>query len=228
MKRLFFIGIQRLFTIFKNLKSSDEVVLMFHKIGNENDKYTIEYKKFIQLLDFLSKNYMFSTIDEFSKKDGRKKIVLTFDDVDRSIYSYAFPILAKLNIPYYIFVNVEFIDKKGYLGKNEIKEMISNSRCIVGSHSMNHVMMRELSDEKCENQILESKKILEIDFGIDCQEFAFPFGSLYACSSKNYKIASKYYNYIFSTIDIPFNGDFKRIPRKNIYNDCKFVRRVVK
>ncbi|MEG0576550.1 MAG: polysaccharide deacetylase family protein [Bacilli bacterium] len=227
MLRFYYIIYQRLLVLINRKKNASSCILMFHKISESNDAYSINVARFNTLIKWLTEKSTIRAIDD-SHLQNNKNYILTFDDVDISVYDEAYPILAKLNVPYYIFVTIELINKEGYLSEDNIKEMLSNSQCIIGSHAMNHILMRKLSMDECEYQMIKSKEYIEKKFSVNCDSFAFPFGSIYACSNKNYQVAKKHYKYIFNTLDIPFDGDFTHIPRININNNCKFVRRILK
>ena len=52
----------------------------------------------------------------------------------------------------------------------------------------------------------------------ECDLFAFPYGSLYACVLKKFKEAKKIFKYVFSTLPMDYSPEFISIPRININN----------
>ena len=54
--------------------------------------------------------------------------------------------------------------------------------------------------------------------------FAFPYGSMYACSKDNIKTAKELFDYIFMTYNLPYNEEYENvIPRINI-NDSTYKK----
>ena len=67
---------------------------------------------------------------------------------------------------------------------------------------------------------------LEKDFGVVVDTFAFPFGSMYACSEKNIDDALDIYKYVLMTYPISYDENMKRVlPRINM-NDMTYEREI--
>lgn len=62
------------------------------------------------------------------------------------------------------------------LNWQELKEM-SEAGMEIGSHSLSHTSLTAMSFNDAENEIIESKKIIENKIKKTCDHFAFPFGS---------------------------------------------------
>ena len=213
VKRLYYIALQRVYTFFQRKRSNDKKAYMIHKISEEQDIYSISKKNFLKLIEIHENEFI--TIEELVK--GTKGIVLTFDDAFDSVYYLAHPVLKDKGIPYYIFICNEFINKQGYLSKKMIHEILSYEKCYLGSHSYYHKLSREMSKEAFRESLEKSKLELERDFSRTINYYAFPYGSLYACSNINVKEAKNLFDYIFTTIPIPYCvDDHKVIPRFNI------------
>jgi len=141
-----------------------------------------------------------------------KSFAISFDDVYSNVYKYAVPILRKYKIPYTIFVAYCNLDKENYLSKKELIDLSEDGLCTIGAHSLNHSLLR--FDKNSYREIKESKIELEKIIGKEIDVFAYPYGSLYACSKKNmFEVKKSGYKYGFSTLKQAINCNTK----KNIY-----------
>lgn len=227
--RMIYIIYQRIYTFFRIRKNKySSRVLMFHNISNDDNDITISKENFIKMINILYRKFSICKIEDIETNRNSKCVVITFDDVFCSVYENAYPLLRELQIPYYLFLNISMLDTTNYISTNQVKEMLSNSNCILGSHSLEHVFMRNLTDDEVYLDMLNSRKYIEKEFNSKCTSYAFPYGSIYACSKKNINQASKLYDFVFTTINMNFDGNFNNIPRININNKCKFLKEINK
>ena len=106
------------------------------------------------------------------------------------------------------------------MNSDTVKEMLNDSKAILGSHRMKHELSRFSDEKKIREDMKETKKKLEEEFGVKVDAFAFPYGSMYACSEKNIEDALEIYKYVFMTYAIPYNEEYGNvIPRINM-NDA--------
>lgn len=111
------------------------------------------------------------------KDGGSNKIILTFDDGYEDFYTDAFPLLKKYNAKATIYIIYDFIGRRGFLNKAEIKELIASGLIEVGSHTLDHSFLKSASPEVAKKQIVDSKSLLEKTFGITVNTFAYPYGA---------------------------------------------------
>ncbi len=105
-----------------------------------------------------------------------KVVILNFDDGRLSQYTNALPILDKYGFKATFYVVCNYIGKKeGYMDWKEIKTLQKEGHDI-GSHSMNHVRLEQLSKKNVEYEVGQSKRCLQ-DHGINAKSFAYPFDS---------------------------------------------------
>ncbi len=104
-----------------------------------------------------------------------KSVVITFDDGYADNYVHAFPVLKKYGFPATIFVLVATVGQDGWLTWAQIKEMDTQG-IDIGSHTVNHAYLPEISEEKQHYEIEESKKILEEKLGHAANYIAYPAG----------------------------------------------------
>jgi peptidoglycan/xylan/chitin deacetylase (PgdA/CDA1 family) len=102
--------------------------------------------------------------------------VLSFDDGYEDFYTNVFPLLKKYHIRATLYIVNHFIGRKGFLNAKQIKEMIASNLVEIGSHTLDHANIKYAEKSVVEHQIIESKKELEDQFGIEVKTFAYPFG----------------------------------------------------
>ena len=211
-------------------ENNDQKILMFHEICDENIIYkdrniAITLESFNKLLNiYINKGYKFYSLNDINSSYEKKTIYLTFDDVYLNVYKYVFPILKKNNLPFAIFVSVNFLDNEKYISKEMLIEMSKYQLCTVGSHSLTHPMLRWISEKEAEKEIFKSKIMLEEIINKKVNYFAYPYGSIFTCSKKNIEIVKRSgYFAAFSTIDSNINKYNKKynwfLPRINVNED---------
>lgn len=196
-------------TIFSPYKG---YVLMYHSIekivSDENDICKCGLKDFeFQLLTFIKKGFIFITTQEYQdlirKKEHKKFCILTFDDAYENVYTNAFPVLKRLDIPFVIFLTYNKIGEKGMLNENEINIMKDSGLCTIGAHTMSHPFLSNIRNLDLE--IKRSKERLEKLFNIDINVFAYPYGQPYVVGNKAIKNAKHIFNLCFSAYPLPIN-----------------------
>ena len=207
-------------------------VYMFHQINNDKSTWNDNsccitesgFSRFInKLVDnralFIPVLTLFD--NELDKSDISKRIFITFDDAYEDVYYHCFPILKKNNIPFTIFLTVNYLNKHNYLDEKMVKEMLDSGLCTVGSHSLTHSILRKMSQDSVEKEFVNSRVELSRIFNTNVDILAYPFGSVYACSKDNIKAAQNTeYQLAFSTLNchLTENNMLNRffIPRKNV------------
>lgn len=159
------------------------VVLMYHYITNDSVATRAgcvhspkEFEAAIMRLvregyEFVAPKKMLGIV---RAKDSTKFAVITFDDIMDDVYTNAYPILKELKIPFTLFVATNLIDKKDFVSFDHLKEMDKDELCTIGSHSVNHINLRNSDNATWE--IKESKRRLEELLGHPIDFFAYPFG----------------------------------------------------
>lgn len=106
-------------------------------------------------------------------KEG--SFVITFDDGHFSAYSYAMPVLKDYGFTAVFFIVVKNIGLQGYLTWQQIREMADNGMSI-GSHTMTHRLLNDLSPKEIYWELQESKNILEHELGKPVEFLSLPGG----------------------------------------------------
>lgn len=223
--RYFYSFIQKIIE-FINANKNGSNILMFHQVNDDREKWydsgcAISKRSFIELIDgLLADEYNFYSIDELEKHTDSKSVFLTFDDIYADAAENAFPYLIKKNIPFCVFISESYIDKKDFISSKELETLIQEPLCTIGYHTKAHKLMRNLNAEQIEKELGCAE--FEKRIGKRAEFFAFPYGSVYACSKKSIDIAKTMgYKYIFSTLNMPCSFSwFKRksyfLPRINV------------
>ena len=233
MRRIFYSGLQRVLQYIYQINNKGLKVFMFHRVYNrelpilEKD---IAISK--DAFEFFINSIQKKGLEIISTRDIKlhltsKYACITFDDVYRDAVENAIPYLIEKNIPFTIFITTDLIDSEQYISFKHIKEVQKSPLCTIGFHTNHHLLMREQKNDSICSEIDCSK--LEASLGINIDEFAYPYGSIFAVNRYARKIAENMgYNHIFSTLSIPINritykrfGDF--LPRINI-NDKNFKK----
>ena len=228
-------------------------VLMYHSISNDNNKISVSVLNFKKQMQFMqSLGYIGCSLNNINSNSSKKKIVITFDDGYENIFTKAMPVLKELDFSATCFIvtkkigyfndwdkNQKNFKKKRIMNTKQIKNWIKNG-FEIGSHSMDHYNLNNLSNIQKKIQILKSKEFFKKNYGIKIQSFSYPFGSYnedcLKILKKNYKFAvttkrSRYVKGKFNPLEIPrvpVNSNtsiFKYFLKiATFYEDVKFKR----
>lgn len=215
----------------KALRINNEVsyVIMFHHV---NDKYdttisstsqcTVE--EFCKILDDLNdKGKVVCSLEEFYNLAVNEQlcnnVIISFDDIPENVYTKAYPILKERNIPFCIFIATGFINKKGYISLEQLKELSQDPLCTVGAHTATHPYLKDCKDY-FNRELLIPKHSLESIIQKPIDFFAYPYGTRYAVSRKNIRTVenSRMFKCAFSTTPSTVN--------KYSFNDRFFIPRI--
>lgn len=166
---------------------AEPVILMYHRIDtstSKGSKLVVAPKSFARQMRFLSRaNYKVISLEALvghlrsNERLPQKSAVITFDDGYRDNYINAYPILKTYNFPATIFLVTDWVGRSGFLSRDEIQKMREN-RISFGSHTLTHPKLPTLSKEKCREEILRSKEILEQKLNHEVKFFAYPYGAV--------------------------------------------------
>ena len=152
-----------------------------------------------------------------NKTPIKKPIILTFDDGYVDFYTNAFPELKKRNLSAVIYLITDKLNTDGYMTTDQIKEM-QNFNIEIGSHTLTHANLQELSDEELKKEISDSKTFLENLTRESVLSFCYQYGKYNSRSKKIVKEAG--YKYAVTTItgDAKFNN-LLDLARRKVYSD---------
>lgn len=157
-------------------------ILAYHQVSEENDIYSVTAEQFAEQMEYLSaKGYHAISLEElFAAYEGKatlpsKPIVITFDDGYEDNFLTALPIMEKYNMKATVFVVPSLVNTPDYLSWQQVLAM-KERKIEIGSHTMNHIGLGEVSPEQQRQEIFESKMVLEQHIGTAVKFFAYPYG----------------------------------------------------
>lgn len=202
-------------------------ILMFHDVYEEGGvpedaSIAISMENFAALLDRLQERQCIVPLRDYEDVLAMRTgdVAVTFDDMFRSAYLQAVPFLRERGLCYTVFVAYGLIGNPGYISEADLLDLKADPLCTLGAHSVSHQMFRfcpELLREEAER----SGKALEAKL------FAYPYGSIYACSRRNRRDIENLGQYAcaFSTLNVELTEKSKKmryfLPRVNV-NDTVF------
>lgn len=164
--------------------------------SNELRNYSVyesEFEQHIQIL--LENNATFlspADLRNYRVKGNypENSVWISFDDVDKSVYENAFPILKKHQIPFTLFIIAGHVGSDNYENLNlatweQIQEMVDSGLATVGSHTYD--MHRLKNDEPIFfnpeerdaflKDLIKSKNTIESNLSrVEVVDFAYPYG----------------------------------------------------
>lgn len=189
----------------KRLIGKKSLVVMLHSIDESSDICTISFASFVSFIDF------------FEEEIKNNKIIITFDDGFESVYTKCFEYLLNKNLPFVCFLVVDFIDRPNYLTKQQICEMLKTGLLTIGSHGKTHAVLDKIKKQDIENEIVQSKFVLEKEFGVPVSLFAYSHGVFNKICVRAIKKAGYRFAYAATSnlSDYLFISNYK-IPRFNL------------
>ena len=182
---LYFLYNKVLFFLFKIASNQRCVVLYYHSVLES------EKEKFIRQINYLSNKYSLISLSSLNTMPLNKNLIsITFDDGLSSILKNALPELKQREIPTTIFIPAakigsypkweqkrqEIYYDDRILNRDELKEL-SDQGIEIGSHTLNHTDLRNVTSEVAREEFDLSKSYLEEITGKEVVSFSFPYGS---------------------------------------------------
>ncbi len=199
-------------------RDNDIFVIMFHEVIKKGSdpvgewNFAIYDESFDKLLEKISAGKSFISVKEAIEGD-RCGVVVTFDDVYKSVFENAVPVLLERNIPFTVFITPSFLNKEGYLSDDDVISLSKEPLCTIGFHTSEHTGMRFLTDGELKNAI-DAQSFRE-KFNIPCEYFAYPYGSVYMCPKRVRRaVEHSDFKAAFGTVH---SGTNKKMIRKNLF-----------
>ena len=193
-------------------------VYMFHSVVDTKEQvysqFAITKQSFEQFVEHHINNGYHTMDSEMLYKaienpdDYKNHFCVSFDDIYDSVYTNAYPVLKKHNIPFVIFLTDALVDtidpwsKKPMITAEHLQELLNDPLCILASHSTEHVPYRKYNTQDALAALRDSKKHLEKKYSKRVELFAFPFGRRVEVSDNAILCVKKAgYRYGFSALD---------------------------
>lgn len=158
-------------------------ILMYHVIGDPAGEVAypdlfLSVDDFQEQVDWLEEN-SFTPVTLIQVQDAwydggtlpKKPIVLSFDDGYLGQYLDAMPILKKKGWAGQLNLKAEGSD----LSSKQVKKMI-RAGWEIASHTITHPDLPSISPEQLRTELVDSKKMLERDLGVQIENFCYPAG----------------------------------------------------
>ena len=193
-------------------------VYMFHSVVDTkeqvNSQFAITKQSFERFIEHhISNGYHAMDAEVLCKaienpKDYKNHFCVSFDDIYDSVYTNAYPVLKKYNIPFVVFLIDELVgkidpwSKQPMITEGHLREMLTDPLCILASHGTEHKMYRSYTHEEAITALTESKQILSDKYQREIELFAFPFGRRVEVSDNAIRCVKEAgYRYGFSALD---------------------------
>lgn len=200
--------------------------------SKELTTYSVYEDTFEQQLDTLIESGAYfatpSELGQFSE-DGQfpdKCVWISFDDIDKTVYDIAFPILKEKGIPFTVFVisgevGGEDFDSMEMVTWDDLREMRDSGLVTFGSHThdMHYlegdkaIFLYEKNYDKFEKDIKLSKRIMEKELNVEVNTMAYPFGDASDDVAEICKKSGYDYAYLLSPNPICIDDDPYHISR---------------
>ncbi len=176
------------------------VFLGYHSVTEDGPPYlSLRPETFRRQLDLLRgagfRSGTSATLERIAagEKPAHRYAFITFDDGFRDTVTTALPLMAERGLTGLAFVLPAHRDTGAALDWPEVAgeaarrpqlmrsidwsmlETLVDAGWDVGSHTMSHARLPELSDEALAQELLDSRRLLEARLG-DCRLLAYPFG----------------------------------------------------
>jgi peptidoglycan/xylan/chitin deacetylase (PgdA/CDA1 family) len=175
-------------------------ILNYHSVGNVAGEFSVPSGAFAQELDWLVANG-FHTVSLHDLAESRahrgklppRSVVLTFDDGREDALRVVLPALRERHLRGTFFVVTGSVGQPGYLTWDGVRALAA-AGMEIGSHTVTHARLADVSPEQVESELRESRRQLEARLGVPIEALAYPYNSLRsatvrAAEAAGYRIA---------------------------------------
>lgn len=197
-------------------------VFMYHLIQEE--PFTDYTSLFVRPYDLdqqvgmlQDQGYRFLFAEEY-QRTALPSVILTFDDGYVDNYTELFPILKKYKAKATIFLVADYIDRPGFLSKEQIREMSSSGLVSFQSHTKTHRDLTTLSNADVRTEFRYSKYVISQITGKPVTAISYPEGQY---TDRMTKIVREYFTRAYSTDQrsVPRGQEMYAIYRKSIVRE---------
>jgi peptidoglycan/xylan/chitin deacetylase (PgdA/CDA1 family) len=198
-------------------------IFCYHSVSNNKWRFSIKPKDFKKQIDYITKHYEYCPLEDIFKvaqdKSKLSYYSITFDDGYNDLLNIV-PYLKNLEIKPTLFmlsdklhIVKESLDSDLPLLSNKNLKKLIAAGWSIQSHGQTHAILTELTTNHLENEIFESKEVIEHMVGKKVTSFSYPCGK-YNNKVINF-IKKSGYKYAFSMDDgfINKTTDKYSIPR---------------
>jgi len=171
-------------TVGRRATRSGGRILCYHAVGQPlwgvNDVSPGQFRRHVEIA--LRAGYRFVPAAEIVRSGGRQKdLAITFDDGLASVLTNAAPILADYEVPWSLFVVVDWADGRQHWGDDVFLtwgdvERLAGAGVEIGSHSVTHPNFGRISPMQMADELGRSRQMIGQRLGIVPDTFAIPLG----------------------------------------------------
>lgn len=133
--------------------------------------------------------------DFYMSLTGKKKPeTLWFDDGSLEDFTLIYPLLKRYNLVGVLAIVTEWIGHEGFMNLEQIRAMV-NDGWKVASHSVTHRYFKQLSSTETEKELVNSKKWIQKNLGVQPFGFMPPYG-INEMREDQRKLALRHYSFI--------------------------------
>jgi peptidoglycan/xylan/chitin deacetylase (PgdA/CDA1 family) len=169
-------------------------ILTYHSISNGSSPLLISPSLFLEQMEWLKRNAAVISLEDLVRWLNRgatlpaRTVALTFDDGFEDFYSNAAPVLLRLDLPVTVFLPTAFCGKtNAWAGQPDwVKEQslmdwqmifeLSKKGIRFGAHSVTHPILTAVPAAALEQEIVESKREIEVRTDRTPEFFCYPYG----------------------------------------------------
>jgi peptidoglycan/xylan/chitin deacetylase (PgdA/CDA1 family) len=156
-------------------RKPDVPILNYHSVGAGD----VSESAFNAQLDWLS-SAGFRTVslaELAARRVPPRAVILTFDDGTEDALTRVLPALRKRGMRGAFFIVTGFVGTKGYLSWDDVRALAA-AGMEIGSHSVDHARLPELSRDQALEELKASRRELEKQLGQPVVLLAYPYNSV--------------------------------------------------
>ena len=163
-------------------------ILTYHRIGEPQHDHvpTVTPERFERHLAFLARRRcqvlpfeQFLEHLEQGTRLPRRVTLITFDDGYVETATIAAPLLRRFGFPSIVFVTPGQIGTSGFMSWEQVRGLQAAGMA-VGSHTLHHTYLPLVSRDQAEQELVESKRMLERELGRPVPWLSYPVGGFTA------------------------------------------------
>ena len=157
---------------------------MYHHVGSSTETSTLNVspETFERQMEFLKVHHynvvplldLFEMLRE-NKRIPMNTVAITFDDGNLDNFKLAFPVLKKMRLKATIFMITDNIGKEGWMAEEDLK-ILEASGISIGSHTVHHAFLPNLTKEEIRAELRDSRNKLEKILGHPVFLLSYPSG----------------------------------------------------
>jgi peptidoglycan/xylan/chitin deacetylase (PgdA/CDA1 family) len=167
-------------------------ILMYHAVSDRGDAYSVAPDSFRHHVRLLRDSYSIISLQQihpYLPGGHDRKVVLSFDDAFVDFWEHAYPTLSEFRVPATVFVPTAFmggsntwdrhtpdVTSRSIMSVDQVRMLARDPLIEIGSHTIDHVSMRQVSRSEMQHQALNSRRALEDATGRSVTSFSYPFG----------------------------------------------------